>query len=256
MKTTFPRMSFWIVTLAVIGACATARAESDDAEALVRNALNALPQNTFVAKLKLTTDRQERRDLELRHKVVDGMRSSYLEVTSPADVAGVRFLFLQRFDKPPVQYLRVPTSPRHLLVTDDVRMRSFLNSTFYVADFVEPALDEFDYAFVGEEELLGRKCKLVESIPKDPSKAIYGKTVVAIDPKDLLILKRDFYEHDGKLFKRWTADTVEQVSGHWTQKKQTMSSLADNVESHLEILEIQYDVELDDAIFKPDYLLH
>lgn len=256
MRSIFRRTSFLFVAVTVAGSAAIAETGSGDARALVRKTLEALPQSTFVATLKLSTEGQEPRWLEIRHKVIDGVRASYLEVTSPPDVAGVRFLFLERLDKPPVQYLRVPTSPRHLLVTDDVRMRSFLNSAFYVADFVEPALEDFDFAFVGEGEYLGRKCKLVESVPKQASEAIYGKTVVAIDPADLLILARDFYGDDGKVFKRWTADAVEKVSGHWTQRKQTMSNLTDKVESHLEIIEIDYDVDLDASMFRPDYLLH
>lgn len=255
MKATSLRIWSLLAAAIVISVSVATNAGADDAKALVRKAIEALPRSTFAAKLKLRTGRQEPQQLTLRHKMIEGVRASYMEVTSPADVAGVRFLFLESLDKPPVQYLRVPTSPRHLLVADDVRMRPFLNSAFYVADFVEPALDDFNFAIVGEEEILGRKCKMVEAVPKDPSKAVYGKTIVGIDPKDSLILKRDFYDHDGKLFKQWTADAVEKISGHWTQLKQTMSNIEDGIESRLEIVEIKYDVDLDDSMFKPDYLL-
>src|SRR5690606_32754654 len=130
----------------------------------------------------------------------------------------------------------------------------FLESDFYVSDLVEPNLDAYEFKFVGEEELLGRKTKLVEMVPKNSANEIYGKTVVAIDPNDLLILKRSFYDLKGNLLKVWTIDEVEQVDGVWTIRKQTMTTVPQNTSSKLETPEIKYDVELKDSTFTPEHL--
>ena len=52
--------------------------------------------------------------------------------------------------------------------------------------------------------------------PKKPGEEIYGRTVLALDPNDLLILRRQFYDRDDKLVKVWdvNAGTAKDAAGH------------------------------------------
>jgi hypothetical protein len=240
------------VLLAV--APATARAAGDDAGALVRKAVDALPKKPFTAQLKLTPSSQPARDITLDHKVVGGARASYLEVTAPDALSGIRFLFLEHLNGQPEQFIKVAAARNAVQVKDQVRKQPFLESDFYVSDLVEPQVDAYEYKFVGDEELLGRKTKLVESVPKDSANEIYGKTVIAIDPQDLLILKRSFYDLKGNLSKVWTIDQVEKVDGVWTFRKQTMTTVPAKTSSTLETPTIKYDVDLKDSTFTPEHL--
>jgi hypothetical protein len=239
--------------LAQPGGPAPARA-ADDAGALVKKAVDALPRKPFTAKLVLTPAKEPKRELKLDHKVVDGARASYLEVTAPDQLEGIRFLFLEHTNAEPEQYIKIAAARSAVRVKDQVRKQPFLESDFYVSDLVEPPLDAYTYKLVGEEELLGRKTKLVEAVPKNSANEIYGKTVIAIDPADLLILKRSFYDLNGKLAKVWTIDQVEKVDGTWTIRDQRMTTVKDETTSRLQTPEIQYDVELKDSMFTPDYL--
>src|SRR5262249_20394160 len=157
--------------------------------------------------------------------------ASYLEVKEPSDVAGIRFLFLENSTTGPEQYIRIPAGRTPVKVEGEIRKRPFLDSSFYVADLVEPKLDAYNYTFVGEEELLGRKTKLIEVTPKNPSEEIYGKTIVAVDPVDKLILKRQFFDHKGTLIKVWTIDKVEKVDGIWTIRDQRMQNVEKKTQS-------------------------
>ena len=233
---------------------AAAHAAGDEAGTLVRKAMEALPKNTFEAKLKLSPPNQPPRNLTLEHKVVGGARASYLEVTAPDALSGIRFLFLEHPTGQPEQYIKVAAARNAVQVKDQVRKQPFLESDFYVSDLVEPQVDAYEYTFVGEEELLGRKTRLVQSVPKDSANEIYGKTVIAIDPQDLLILKRSFYDLKGNLLKVWTIDEVEKVDGVWTFRKQTMTTVPAKTSSTLETPEVKYDVELKDSVFTPEHL--
>ena len=241
------------VLLALAGT-GTAPAASDEAGALARKAVDALPRKPFTAKLKLTPPSQPTRDLTLDHKVVGGARASYLEVTAPESLSGIRFLFLEHPNGEPEQYIKVAAARNAVQVKDQVRKQPFLESDFYVSDLVEPNLDAYTFKFVGEEELLGRKTRLVEMVPKNSANEIYGKTVIAIDPNDLLILKRSFYDLKGNLLKVWTIDEVEQVDGVWTIRKQSMTTVPQKTTSRLETPEIHYDVDLKDSVFTPEHL--
>ena len=96
---------------------------------------------------------------------------------------------------------------------------------------------------------------LVEMTPKQSDKDIYGKTVLALDPKDLLVLRREFFDHKGNKVKVWTIDKVEQIDGVWTLTGQEMQNLPDNTRSRLDVRGIKYNADLPDAMFTPAYLL-
>lgn len=251
-----PGASRAALAIAIAG-CLLWRAPAGADEAardLVRRVLEALPKQTSQATVDLTVKGEKPRTVAISNKVVKGARASYLEVTAPSDLAGIRFLFLQPVDGPNQQYLKIAASRQVILVAEEVRRQPFLGSTFYVSDLVEPKLDDFTYAFAGEETLLGRPCKLVEARPKKPDE-IYSRTVLALDPKDLLILKRQFFDPGGKLLKVWTIEQVDQVDGVWTLMKQTMENVQEHQSSRLDVTAVTYGVDLPDDMFTPKYLV-
>lgn len=229
-------------------------AEDIEPGALVRQVVEALPQVPFTAKVKLSIEGGEARELEMSHKLIDGNRSSYLTVKAPAELEGIRFLFIEKKGAPAEQYMKVAASRTVVRVAGEVRQQPFLSSTFFIADLVDPPLDSFTYTYVGKETVGGRACKLVESVPKNPEKEVYGKTVIAIDPTDHLAMRRTFYDKKGQVLKLWTVEKVEKIDGFWTMRDQKMTNVQGNT-SRLEITEIKYNAELEDAIFTPKYLL-
>lgn len=241
--------------LAALLAAAPAVAAEDGARRLVKEVLDSLPKEPFVAKVKLSVQEDQPRTLEINHKFVRGARASYLEVVAPDELAGIRFLFLQPLDGPNEQYIKVPASRVAVQVSEEIRTQPFLASSFYVSDLVEPPIGNYTYSFVGEEELLGRPCKLVAAVPKDPRNEIYSKTILALDPKDKLILRREFFDRDGKLLKVWTIEKVEKVEGNWTMTEQKMENVQEKTTSRLDVESMDYGVELKDMMFDPKYLL-
>lgn len=240
---------------AMLAVAHPATAQEMDARELVKRVMEALPKVAFTSKVNLTTPSGPRL-IELNHKFVDGARASFLELVAPEELKGIRFLFLERLNAPSEQYMKVAAAKTIVRVANEVRKQPFLSSTFYIADLIEPPLDDSTYKYVGEETLLGRRCMLVEATPKDPSKAIYGKTILALDPKDLLALRRQFYDHKGQILKVWTVETVEKIDDIWTLKQQRMTNTQTDEQSRLEVQEIKYNVELPDSMFVPKFLLH
>lgn len=231
-----------------------ARADDAAARDLVRRVLEALPTQTAEVTVDLTVPGEKPRTLAIRNRVVNGARASYLEVTAPSDLAGIRLLFLQPVDGPNEQYLKLSASRKPILVAEEIRVQPFLGSAFYVSDLVEPRLDDLTFAFVGDETLLGRPCKLVEARPRKPD-AIYGRTILALDPKDLLILRRQFFDPTGHLLKVWTIEQVAQVDGVWTLMKQTMENVQEHHSSRLDVTAVKYGVDLPADMFTPKYLV-
>lgn len=241
-----------------LAACALWRApafaDETGARDLLQRVLDALPRQTSQATVDLTVTGEPSRRLEISNKIVDGARASYLELKAPSDLAGIRFLFLQPVDGPNQQYMKISATRKVILVAEEIRTQPFLGSTFYVSDFVEPRVDDFDYRFVGEETVLGRPCRLVEARPRTPDQ-VYGRTILALDPKDLLILKRQFFDTDDKLLKVWTIEQVDQVDGVWTLTRQAMENVQERRSSRLDVTAVKYGVDLPDEMFTPKYLV-
>lgn len=232
----------------------TGAAQDAGAKDLVKKVMDALPKVPFEAKLHLTSPGNFR-DLTLSHKLVGGARASYLEVTAPDDLKGIRFLFIEHLDKPSEQYIKVTASRRAVLVADEVRKQPFLGSAFYVADLIEPPLDAFNYKFVGEDSVLGRSCKLVEATPLKPADALYSKVINCFDPKDNLALRREFFDAKGRLLKVWEVKKVEKLDGNWTIMDQSMTNVQEQTTSRLETKSVDFNVVLTDGMFTPNYLL-
>ena len=254
----FGRMRYVSVAISfaalLCGAATPVQAQDEDAGALVKAVLDALPKIPFTSKMTLTTP-QGNRKIELSSKRVGDARASYLEVVAPEALQGIRFLFLEKDGAPPEQYIKVASARNAVRVADQVRRQPFLESAFYVSDMVEPDLSAYTYRFVGGDEIGGRACRLVEMTPKKPDAEVYSKTVLALDPKDSLVMRRQFFDKKGELHKVWTVRKVEKIDGIWTMMLHEMDNVAEKITSRLEINEIKYNVELPDTMFTPKHLL-
>jgi hypothetical protein len=243
---------------AVLGALAltasAAAAQEPDAKTLVTDVVNAVPKNTFSAKLTVSSSEFAPRELQMTRKYVGGAHGSYLEVTSPDELEGIRFLFLERADQPNEQYIKVKASRNPVRVQEGIRTQPFLGSAFYVSDLVLPEVDDYEYKYLGKDVVGGRSVTLVEMTPKKPADSVYAKTVLALDPKDKLIMRREFFDKNGDKVKVWTIDKVEQIDGIWTLSGQEMQDLKSKTASRLDVSEIKYNADLPDVMFTPKYL--
>jgi hypothetical protein len=235
-------------TAALLAACVPARAEDDAGRTLVKTMIDAVPKKPFTAKAKLSSPGYVRQ-LTVFHKTTGDGEATFMEVTAPNDVAGTRFLFLERTEGPDRQFVYVPAVRRAVEVMEGARKQPFLGSDFYVSDLVAPDLDAFTYRITGEETVGGRACKLIEVVPKNPEAEVYGRRVVAVDPTDNVLMRSEFFDHDGKPFKVWTLDKLEKVDGIWTPRRQEMKNLQKNSTSVLEITEIAFGADVPDHVF-------
>jgi outer membrane lipoprotein-sorting protein len=232
---------------------------ADDGEArdLMKRVLDAVPTVPFTASAKLTSDRGWLRELTLSHKhLTKDLDVAYMEVTSPMDLKDTRFLLLDRLVGRDEQFIYVPSIKRTIQVSTETRKQPFLGSDFYVYDLVRPEFDAYSYSFVGEEEIAGHHCKLVQSVPKNAADDLYSKTIVAIDPTDLLVWRTQFFDQSGKLFKVWTLEKAEKIDGNWTPLLQKMVNVQDKHESQLELVGVKYNAQLPDEMFERSYLSH
>lgn len=79
-----------------------------------------------------------------------------------------------------------------------------MGSEFSNANMTAPGLDDFTYTIVGEEEMNGKGCNKIESIPVNSEmEDQYGyiKSVSWVDKNSYLVYRIDYFDFDGDLFK-------------------------------------------------------
>jgi hypothetical protein len=245
-----------VATVVIIAALTPAsRADEESARDLVQRVRDAAPKAPLFAKGKITSDRGLVRELELSRKQLNNdVSASYMEVTAPLDLKDTRFLFFDHKTGRDEQFIYVPAAKRAIQVGAQTRKQSFLGSEFYVGDFAEPEIDAFTYSFVGEENVGGRQCKLVQVVPKTLDDALYSKSIVAIDPKDLVVVRTQLFDDKGNLLKVWTIEKLDKIDGMWTPVKQKIEDVQEKHWSELEMSEIKYNAQLPDEVFNKSYL--
>jgi len=229
-------------------------AADDDARTLVQRVLDAVPKVALTAQAQLTSDRGWVRELALSRAFVGDADASYLEVTAPMDLKDTRFLLFDRAAGRDEQFMYVPQVKRAMQISDETRKQPFLGSDFYVSDMVRPELDAFDYRFVGDEKIGDRATRLVEAVPKKPEGALYSKTISAIDPAELLVMRVQFFDPKGALQKVWTLEKVEKMDGHWTPLVQRMENVQEKHESRISLTEVKYNADMSKDVFNRSYL--
>jgi hypothetical protein len=226
-----------------------------DARALVQRVLDAAPDVPSVSQMQLTTPGGLVREFTVSRKTLaNGIDARYLEVTGPMNLKDTRYLFYDRSERRDDQFMYLPFMRRIVRLSEQTRREPFLGSTFFVDDLIERPIDDYRYGFVGEETVGQRACRLVEAIPLHPEREPYGRLVAAIDPADLVVPRTRLYAHDGTLFKVLTIDTLEQIDGYWTPRRQTMDNVHDGTASRLTTTQIQYRAPIGDDIFREAYL--
>lgn len=247
------------IVLAVLAAAGVGMSEEsqekEDARSLIKRVLDSAPDVPLTSHMKVTTPGNLEREFASNIMPLDDeVDGRYIEVTSPFSLMDNRYLFYERTEGVDEQYTYMPSMKRVIRLAEKNRREPFLGSTFYITDLVAPPIDNFTYKFLAEEEVGGRQCRIVESLPKNPKQELYGKTVFAIDPKDLIIMRSQFFDERGKLFKVLTMEKIEKIDDWWTPLRQRMDNLRDDTSSTLEILEIQYRVPLSEDLFHISHL--
>jgi hypothetical protein len=248
----FPRAI--IAIAAVLAALAAASAADDDGRQLIQKVIDGVPKVSVDSTAILSPQGGIPRTFDLKRKPTKDGDASYLEVLSPENLKDTRFLFIERGPGGSLQYVYAPSFGRSMRVGGDAKKQSFLGSEFYVSDLIMPDLNAFTFTATGDEEVAGRKCKLVESVPKNPADEPYSKVVMAIDPADALIVRTQFFDPKGKLLKVWTVDKLEKVQGNWTPRLHTVTNVQENTSSKLEVTEVKYGGDIPDEVFTKPYL--
>jgi len=112
-------------------------------------------------------------------------------------------------------------------------------------------IDEFTAVLLGMEKIENADCFKIELIRKPASDISYARCILWVNCTTFLPRVIDYFDKNNSKYakKRLIQSDFKQIDGLPTALKMEMTNLEDNTVTKMEILEVSFNLELDDKIF-------
>lgn len=112
-------------------------------------------------------------------------------------------------------------------------------------------IKEYVSSRLKDEKMEGEDCYKLELIRKPDSDLSYSRLIIWVTKNNFYPLVIDYFDENdsGLLLKRMISGDIEEIDGIPTAKTILMQNKTDNTETRMEMLEIKYNVDLDDSLF-------
>ena len=251
MRTTTRKcLMFTIVAFLFIGCCQIAMAMTGK-EIIDKSMEITQPDSatSTVAMRIYKGDKVLEKEFELATKK-DGEDSSkaLLSFTKPTKIKLLTHINKGKDDD---QWLRM-SSGRVTRIAASGKDKTFVNSHFTYEDLSSRNDEDYNYTLIGSETVNGDDCHKIEAVKKE-GKSAYDKSIVYVRKSDYVVLRLDIFQK-GKLFKYVVNSDIRDVDGIKTPFKIVMQMADDSGKTELDVLSVQYNVELKDSMFNKDAL--
>ena len=142
------------------------------------------------------------------------LSKSIVRVSSPADLAGVSFLQIQKKDGDDERFLFLPDLKRSRRIAGNLRSSAFLGTDFSYADIDRRDLRDSTATMKGEEKLGGYDVFHIDVLPRGDA-ATYARAEMWVRKDNYVPLKIDMFAKSGVLLKTLTTLEVKRISGRW-----------------------------------------
>ena len=189
----------------------------------------------------------------LRKDYRDGGEQKYfMYFHKPSDVKDTTFMVYKYPDRDDDRWLFIPSINLVKRIAANDKYSSFVGSDFTYEDVSGRKPDEDSHALLRKEQISGRSCFVVESIPKEPSE--YTKRVSWIDESNFLPLREEFYDKQGELYREFETFEVKDINGIPTATKTVMKNVKTGHRTEVIFQSTEYNVGIGDDIFSERYL--
>ena len=168
----------------------------------------------------------------------------------PADVKGTGYLAYSYDDssKSDDRWLYMPALKKAKRISGSSNQDYFMGTDFTYDDISGHKIDDYTYTLLAEENVDGKNCWKVESVPV--KKSMYSKYISWIDKESLVQVKAEFYDEQGSLLKVLTVSGIEKKDGFWTAGKMEMNNLQKKHTTVIETLKHEFNKTIPDSYFR------
>lgn len=176
-----------------------------------------------------------------------GDENFMIYITEPAKEKGQVFL---KVGKEMWNY--VPTISRMIKIPPSMMTQSWMGSDFTNDDLVKQSSIVVDYThkLLGEEEIRGQNCYILELIPLPDAPVVWGKIKSWITTDGFNLWKTEYFDEDGFLINVENAYNLKKMSDRIIPTKiEMIPANEEGKKTVLEFLELEYNINIDDSFF-------
>ncbi len=203
-------------------------------------------------------DRQRVREIDMLAFEKEEVEKALMVFRTPSDVAGTSYMSWDWTDESQEDdswlYLPALSKIRRVAASDE--SGSFMGSDFSYADINGIELDDFEYSFESQSEMVdGHDCWVIQAIPKS-EKAIketgYTSAKSWVRKDAFMIVKSVINVKKGKRVKYFSVKDIEKIDGIWTAHTLQMITTKKEQKEHASVLKISdvvYNKGVDESLF-------
>ena len=203
-------------------------------------------------RMTLTDDKGQKseRALDVLGRRKDGRLASKVQFLSPSDVAGTKFLTLEKPSGGTEQHIYLPGLKRTRRISGRDQEGSFMGSDFTYSDLSRKDDKGAKHAKLPDETIGSDPTYVVESTPASAKEAGYSKVRAWVRKTDFVALRTKFYDASGKLVKTLYAKKVREIDGKPVVVEATMKS-ENGHSTDLVVDSLEQRTDIPDAEFSP-----
>jgi outer membrane lipoprotein-sorting protein len=190
-----------------------------------------------------------RKLLTKRKDYGNGEAKSVAYFLSPADVKGTAFLVWEHADQDNDVFIYLPALKKIRRIASEQKHQSFMGSDFSYADMENEDVDNAEHRILSEEDLDGRSCWVIESIPKPDSDSEYGKLTSWVDKVEFIPRKVEFADKKGRPYKVMNVLRTGPVGDEILPLHFSMENLQKSHKTEISLEKIEIDQEIPDKEF-------
>ncbi|MFH1002117.1 MAG: outer membrane lipoprotein-sorting protein [bacterium] len=173
-------------------------------------------------------------------------KNSLVEFTNPQDRDTK---FLKREDD---LWMFFPDAEEIIKISGHMLNQGMMGSDFSYQDIMESdkLTDLYDFKIIGEEEIDGRSCYVLEGVAREGVKVSYYRRVSWVDKERFIGLKEELYTQSGRLLKETKVNEVQEIEGRWIPIDSVMENkLRKDTYTGFKIVQIDFNPEIPEGTF-------
>ncbi len=231
----------------------------DKAFAIMKNHFNLKSAPCYTARISLMLidgkGKKLSRSFNQQNIDRDSFEANYIEVTDPADIAGVRLLSVNKNNRDE-QRLYLPALAKSRLISgsgNSGKEGRFLGSDINYYDLENKRLDDAVYSYVSEEIIAGTSCHIIDAAPKDKD-CPYSKTRFWVDANSWLIHKIQAFDSKNNLIKEIQNRSYTTINDIHFVKEMVIRDIRRNHTTLYKLNTIDIKTRVSPSVFTVQYL--
>ena len=219
------------------------------AEMTAEEIINKRDDNEYVTSVKAAAEMiivSGGRRITKTMLILSDKKNALVEFTNPQD-RGIKFL--KREDN---LWMFFPDAEEIIKISGHMLNQGMMGSDFSYQDIMESdkLTDLYNFEIIGEDEIEGRICYVLEGIAKEGVKVSYYRRISWVDKERFVGLKEELYAQSGRILKETRINEIKEIEGRWIPIDSVMENkLRKNTYTEFKITEIDFNPEIPESTF-------